>query len=72
MVHEFLRFYGLPNEDSERFLENLEFIALIKDKNAQEVLLQVLSLCLLGEAKTWLRAFTAGFEDGLGEHRDPE
>ena len=67
MAQEFPRFYGLPNEDSEKFMEALEFTALIKDRNAPEVLLQILSFCLVGEARAWMREFTANFqEEGNG------
>ena len=55
MAQEFPRFYGLPNEDLEKFKEALEFTSLIKDRNAPKVLLQILSFCLVGEARGWMR-----------------
>ena len=41
-------------EASEKFMEALEFTALIKDRNAPEVLLQIVSFCLVGEARAWM------------------
>ena len=41
MAQEFPQFYSLPNEDSEKFMEALEFTSLIKDQNALEVVLQI-------------------------------
>ena len=33
--------------------------------------LQILSFCLLGEVRTCLQTFSAGFQDDQGAHRDP-
>ena len=34
MAQDFARFYGLPNEDCEKFIENMELTTLTKDRNA--------------------------------------
>lgn len=44
-------------------MEALEFTALIKDRNAPEVLLQILYFCLVGEARAWMREFTVNFQE---------
>ena len=63
MAQKFPRFYDLSNEDSEKFMEALKFTTFIKDQNAPEMLLQILSFCLVGEACAWMREFIANFQE---------
>ena len=55
MAQDFPEYWGMPQENAMRFLEKMEFTALMKDRATPEILFQVLSYCLQGDAKAWLQ-----------------
>ena len=61
MAQDFLEYWGMPQENATRFLEKMEFTALMKDSATLEIMFQVLSYCLQGDAKAWLQTHVTVF-----------
>ena len=43
MAQDLIEFWVLSNENATKFLEKMEFIALMKDRAALEILFQILT-----------------------------
>ena len=57
MAQDFPEYWGLSHESAFKFLERMEFTALMKDKATLEILSQILTYYLQGDAKAWLQMF---------------
>lgn len=72
MAQDFPEYWGLPQESATRFLEKMEFTALMKDRAAPEILFQILSYCLQGDAKAWLQTQVTVFRTAHPSQQNPE
>ena len=66
----FPKYWGLPYESAFKFLERMEFTALMKDRSTPEILSQILTYCLQGDAKAWLQMYVTTHRNA--HQQDPE
>ena len=70
MAQDFPEYWGLPHENACKFLERMEFTALMKDRSTPEILSQILTYCLQGDAKAWLQMYVTTHRNA--HQHDPE
>ena len=61
---------GITHESAFKFLEEMEFTALMKNRVTPEIVSQILTYCLQGDAKAWLHMFVTTHRNA--HQQDPE
>ena len=57
MASAYPKFHGRKNEDVEDFLEKMEVACISNHVQEPAQMLQLLQICLKGEARTWSKSY---------------